>query len=285
MLSLLAARDAHSADVKIRPSPGAGVVVTNAAGTEERLRVNDNGDIFLWALAPLGGADGILCLQTSTGHIGTCVQTAGPAGPAGPAGSAGTAGPVGPAGPGGTAGPVGPAGAPGPPGPPGLLWRGAWDNTTSYAVHDSVSNGGSSYVAIGPNAGQQPGISASWNLLAEKGAVGPSGESCEIGDEGSGNTIIQKCAQATLLCETPNAPCPTDYLLNAVCPTGYIRLSLVNCKRPDSDTFNATAYADPYANNVFGCHYTGEIAQGNPTIETIAIRILCIKEMPAACLN
>jgi hypothetical protein len=152
-------------------------------------------------------------------------------------------------------------------------------------VHDSVSNGGSSYVAIGPSVGQQPGISASWNLLAEKGAVGPTGATCEIGNEGSGNTIIEKCAQTTLVCESPNAPCPTNHLLNAVCPSGYIRLSLVNCKQPDSDTLTATFHADPYANNVFGCRYTGEIQQGNPTIETIAIRILCIKEAPNACLN
>ena len=47
MLLLLWGTGALADDVKIRPAAGNGVVVTNAAGTSERLRVNESGQVFL----------------------------------------------------------------------------------------------------------------------------------------------------------------------------------------------------------------------------------------------
>ena len=94
MLLLLWGTGALADDVKIRPAAGNGVVVTNAAGTSERLRVNESGQVFLPALTPLS-SNQILCFDSATGRIGTCSQLAGPAGPPGPAGPAGPAGPDG----------------------------------------------------------------------------------------------------------------------------------------------------------------------------------------------
>ncbi len=76
-LLALAASSAAADDVKVRPAPGCGMVVTNAAGTSERLRVNESGEVSLPTLAPLAG-DKNLCLDSTTGRIGTCAQPAVP---------------------------------------------------------------------------------------------------------------------------------------------------------------------------------------------------------------
>ncbi len=75
MLLLLWGTGALADDVKIRPAAGNGVVVTNAAGTSERLRVNESGQVFLPALTPLS-SNQILCFDSATGRIGTCSQLA-----------------------------------------------------------------------------------------------------------------------------------------------------------------------------------------------------------------
>ncbi len=76
-LLALAASSAAADDVKFRPASGCGMVVTNAAGTSERLRVNESGEVSLPTLAPLAG-DKNLCLDSTTGRIGTCAQPAVP---------------------------------------------------------------------------------------------------------------------------------------------------------------------------------------------------------------
>lgn len=91
-------------------------------------------------------------------------------GPEGPPGPAGDTGPVGPTGPEGPAGPIGPQG------PEGLVWRGAWDSTVAYAADDAVSHNGSSWIASANTlAGDEPGVAAAWQLLANQGDTGPTG--------------------------------------------------------------------------------------------------------------
>lgn len=53
------------------------------------------------------------------------------------------------------------AGAKGDPG--GVVdWRGDWDSGTAYSTNDSVNNLGSSYVAIQPSTGVEPGVTPGW---------------------------------------------------------------------------------------------------------------------------
>jgi hypothetical protein len=134
----------------------------------------------------------------------------GPAGLAGPAGAAGLQGAAGPPGnkgdpgaqgiPGsdgpkgdkgdtgaiGIAGPQGVAGIkgdPGPVGPKGLNWRGAWDAATAYETYDAVTVNGAAWIAKAASTGSAPAIeNQDWDLLAEKGNVGPTGP---VGAQGS----------------------------------------------------------------------------------------------------
>lgn len=97
----------------------------------------------------------------------------GPEGPSGPAGAVGPGGPQGPTGPKGNTGNTGPQGAAG----HGLNWMGTWV-AGAYAADDAVQYNGSSYVANATvGSGQVPGVSGSWDLLAQKGAAGGGGGS------------------------------------------------------------------------------------------------------------
>ena len=161
-----------------------------------------------------------------------------------------------------------------------------------YVVNDMVSHGGSSYVAVAPNIDQQPGVGASWNLLAGQGAAGPPGVACELGTVEAGSVFVQQCASYQFVCEG-NTPCPVDFSLVATCPAGYIRLSLVNCKEPSSnrvvdgvyvENIATTSYFDPYDNTKIGCRYTGFVSNQGKNDETFEMRILCIKEADLPCL-
>ncbi|HEX3968675.1 MAG TPA: DNRLRE domain-containing protein, partial [Edaphobacter sp.] len=97
-------------------------------------------------------------------------------------GSGGVAGPQGPVGPQGATGPKGDAGAPGPAGPQGapgaagLNYQGEYAAGVSYALHDVVTFGGSSYVSLaGGNEANTPGVSGQWAVLAQGGASGSGG--------------------------------------------------------------------------------------------------------------
>ena len=47
-----------------------------------------------------------------------------------------------------------------------MEWKGPWSAAAAYAVHDAVSLGGSSYVAIAPNTNQPPPDAVHWQVLA-----------------------------------------------------------------------------------------------------------------------
>lgn len=74
----------------------------------------------------------------------------------------------------GSTGPIGPTGPTGPAGADGAdghspLYRGVWDNTTAYAVLDWVTRGGSSYISLVANTGQDPTAASSiyWGIIAQ----------------------------------------------------------------------------------------------------------------------
>jgi hypothetical protein len=61
-------------------------------------------------------------------------------------------------------------------GAPGMVWRGVWSSGTAYAVRDTVSHDGSTYLAMADHTGVTPGMNpATWGLVAQKGADGGSG--------------------------------------------------------------------------------------------------------------
>jgi hypothetical protein len=167
---------------------------------------------------PVGatGANGVQGPQGAKGDPGD-KGDAGVAGPIGPQGLIGPVGPQGPVGatgangvqgsqgakgdPGdkgdkgdagvaGPVGPIGPQGVQGGKGDPGdaglsIVWRGAWDSGTTYALNNGVSFNGSSYIAVAPGAGAQPDNSpASWSLLASVGDQGPVGPQGPAGATG-----------------------------------------------------------------------------------------------------
>lgn len=59
-------------------------------------------------------------------------------------------------------------------GSPGLVWRGTWNNMTSYVVGDVVYYEGSSYVSTGSGGGT-PSSLMGWALVASKGTDGSAG--------------------------------------------------------------------------------------------------------------
>jgi hypothetical protein len=83
----------------------------------------------------------------------------------------------------GATGPTGATGLTGPTGPEalGINWRGNWitgPGTINYAVNDAVSWNSRSYIAVAPSDGSEvppDSNTADWDLLADRGATGPTG--------------------------------------------------------------------------------------------------------------
>jgi len=235
VILLLAAAPARADDVTVKPPPGGGLVVTNSAGTSERLRVNENGGVFLPGLQSHPSADRAICSNQATGVVGTCALAAGPAGPVGP---------------------------------PGLVWRGDWDSGTAYAIDDGVSFGGASYIATVASTAQQPDlVPANWSLLAQKGTTGATGP-----DGGSLGPIV--CAKNEVEIWNLSGLGPQDFILEATCPPGYQRMAFVSCTRPNNwTTLFATIHRDPHDPQKLGCRYTGSIQP--LSIENLSVRITC----------
>jgi Collagen triple helix repeat (20 copies) len=139
------------------------------------------------------GATGPQGLQGLTGATGA----AGPQGQQGLTGATGPQGPqgtVGATGATGATGSAGPAGATGPQGSP-VTFRGAWNIGSTYAIGDTVSESGNSYIAIAAATAEDPatdvgsGTSGTyWALLAKKGDagdVGATGSAGAVGPQGS----------------------------------------------------------------------------------------------------
>jgi hypothetical protein len=123
------------------------------------------------------GATGPQGLQGLTGATGA----------AGPQGQQGLTGATGSQGPQGTVGATGPQGSP-------VTFRGAWNIGSAYAIGDTVSESGNSYIAIAAGTAEDPatdvgsGTSGTyWALLAKKGDtgdVGATGPAGAVGPQG-----------------------------------------------------------------------------------------------------
>lgn len=94
-----------AADIVVQPKAGSGLVVTDASGSQIRLRVNENGEVTIPVLVNGSQQNQPACVS-ATGQLGPCAPGAvgGSTGPQGPAGSPGATGPTGATGPQGPAG-------------------------------------------------------------------------------------------------------------------------------------------------------------------------------------
>ena len=111
----------------------------------------------------------------------------GASGATGPQGLQGTVGATGATGATGSSGPVG---ATGPQGSP-VTFRGVWNIGSTYAIGDTVSESGNSYIAIAAGTAEDPatdvgsGTSGTyWALLAKKGDAGDVGATGSAGAQG-----------------------------------------------------------------------------------------------------
>ena len=57
-------------------------------------------------------------------------------------------------------------------------WKGAFNNSTAYAVDDVVSSGGSSYVCILASTGNAVSNGTYWNIMSSAGTNGTNGTDC-----------------------------------------------------------------------------------------------------------
>ncbi len=138
----------------------------------------------------LTGATGPQGSQGPTGLAGV----AGPQGPVGLTGASGAQGATGATGLMGLTGAQGPQGPQGPAGTngTGFNFRNAFDPTATYAVNDVCTYNGSTYVAIaanGPSSQTPDQNPTAWSVMAQQGAIGPTGAQGATGATGPQGSI------------------------------------------------------------------------------------------------
>ncbi len=165
------------------PSSNYGIALSTASGSI-LFDSKENGET-----SHVAKLDITLVNQGSQGAQGPQGATGAP-GATGPQGLQGTVGATGATGATGSSGPVG---ATGPQGSP-VTFRGAWNIGSTYAIGDTVSESGNSYIAIAAGTAEDPatdvGLGTSgtyWALLAKKGDagdVGATGSAGAVGPQG-----------------------------------------------------------------------------------------------------
>lgn len=94
----------------------------------------------------------------------------------GPTGATGVQGSVGAQGATGNTGIQGTVGVQGPTGNRGLFWESTWSQHLNYSPSQAVFYEGNTYICIESNANTIPfGNTTIWDLLAQKGDIGPQG--------------------------------------------------------------------------------------------------------------
>ncbi|MHC1730016.1 MAG: hypothetical protein AB9866_29135 [Syntrophobacteraceae bacterium] len=159
-------------------------------------------------------------------------------GPQGIPGAAGAVGAVGPEGPRGSRGATGATGAQGPEGTQGasINWRGEWSAQNTYAVLDSVSYSGSSYICktsiTSPSATTPSSDTTHWNLMAQKGTA-PAGITLVPGTvvggspsffDGNDIAVPYGTASGSAACN-----CPAGYVLYDAAAT-CLHYDYLNCE-------------------------------------------------------
>ena len=69
-------------------------------------------------------------------------------------------------------------------------WQGAYDGSSTYAVNDAVGYIGNSYMCISPTTGHDPTNGSYWDIMAQKGSMGPSGAPGSPGAKGEAGGAV-----------------------------------------------------------------------------------------------
>jgi len=156
------------------------------------------GELYVWdtieltwiSVGPVQGPTGAEGPLGNTGPTGSVGPT-GPTGPSGgPTGPTGATGPTGIQGIRGLQGPQGGAGPTGPTGPIGLVWRGEWLDNETYINGNVVTYQGSTwytntFVNVSGITNFPGNPTSNWQVLASRGATGPTGAQGGTGPTGS----------------------------------------------------------------------------------------------------
>lgn len=163
---------AYAADVSITMPPSGNFVIKNSGGNE-RLRVQNTGEVLVPALpSESATGDALLCVDSATGQLVKCAVGVG----AGPTGAAGATGPVGPTGATGAVGATGPTGAVGPTGPAGATGATGATGPTGPAGATGATGPAGEPGPTGPAGPTGPqGLQGIQGVPGVQGAIGPTG--------------------------------------------------------------------------------------------------------------
>lgn len=110
-------------------------------------------------------------------------------------------------------------------------WKGAYNNSTAYAVDDVVSSGGSSYVCILASTGNATSNGTYWELMAQAGTNGTDGATIPLttqGDilyrDGSGLQRLAKGTASQELRMNSGATAP-EWYTPAVASSDVVKIS------------------------------------------------------------
>jgi hypothetical protein len=183
---LLAHAEAQAEDVTIQPPANGGFRVTGPDGAVARLRIDEQGSLYLPLLGAQPSQSGFLCFDAVSGQLGPCASlpggATGPVGPTGPAGPAGPQGDIGATGATGATGAVGATGATGPNGaigPTGMTGAvGATGPTGATGAQGDAGPAGATGPTGATGAQGEPGPAG------QAGATGPAGPQGATGAQG-----------------------------------------------------------------------------------------------------
>lgn len=166
-------------------------MVRSANGTQEGLRVQDGGGVFLPTLSTRTPVATVLCFETTTGALGPCAAGVA-AGPAGATGATGTAGPTGATGATGAAGATGATGATGAAGSTGAT--GATGATGTAGATGATGPAGTAGVAGATGATGAAGPTGAAGATGATGSTGATGEGYANGTAGGQITVTSSSA-------------------------------------------------------------------------------------------
>lgn len=204
------APSAQAADITATVPSGGGFVIRNSAGTQERLRVQDSGEVLAPGLSGAPANTNLTCFDGPTGRLGPCAGGVG----TGATGATGAIGPTGPTGATGPAGVTGVTGATGATGPTGATGATGATGPTGPTGADSTVPG-----PQGPQGIQGPPGPTG----ADSTVPGPQGPQGIQGIQGpTGPTGPAGSATISLTTASDSATCPATKVVTATCSAGNV---------------------------------------------------------------
>ena len=135
-------------------------------------------------------------------------------------------------------------------------WKGAYNNSTAYAVDDVVSSGGSSYVCILASTGNATSNGTYWELMAQAGTNGTDGATIPLttqGDilyrDGSGLQRLAKPSSDKILQNTSGG-----VLSYIDAPSGKVKQVVVAANTTGQSTSSYDCNVSSIANNAGVTH-------------------------------